>query len=178
MKQEINVFDYSNEIIRAIGNGVLITTKSGDKVNSMTIGWGMLGIEWGKPIFIAFVREGRFTRTLLDESMEFTVNIPYGEYDKKIIGFCGSRSGRDVDKWKELGLTAIEPDKISAPAIKELPLTLECKILYKQLQDKDAMPQSIIERNYPADIDSSNPMANKDYHIAYYAEIVGAYIVK
>ena len=36
---------------------------------AMTIGWGALGVEWGEPIFIVFVREGRFTRKLLDESM-------------------------------------------------------------------------------------------------------------
>ena len=46
MKQEINVFEYAKEITSAIPKGILITTKV-DKVNSMTIGWGSLGIEWG-----------------------------------------------------------------------------------------------------------------------------------
>ena len=50
MKQEINVFEYAKEITSAIPKGILITTKV-DKVNSMTIGWGSLGIEWGLPIF-------------------------------------------------------------------------------------------------------------------------------
>ena len=78
MKKEINAFDYAKEIVSSIGKGILLTTKSGEKVNTMTIGWGTLGVEWGKPIFIAFVREGRFTRQMLDESMEFTVNVPLG----------------------------------------------------------------------------------------------------
>lgn len=51
MKKEIEVFDYANEIMKSIKTGVLITTKAGDKVNSMTISWGTLGIEWGKMIF-------------------------------------------------------------------------------------------------------------------------------
>lgn len=178
MKQDIQVFDYAKEITSAIGSGILLTTRHGDKTNIMTIGWGTLGIEWGLPIFTVFVREGRFTRELLDKSMEFTVNIPYGEYDKKIIGYCGSRTGRNMDKAKDLGLTLVDGDLVAAPAIKEIPLTLECKVLYKQLQDKDSVPSAIQHSFYPSDVDSTNPGANKDYHIAYYGQIVKAYIVK
>lgn len=178
MKQDIHVFDYANDILNAVKTGVLVTTKAGEKVNSMTISWGTLGIEWGKPIFTVFVREHRFTREQLDANMEFTINVPYGEYDKKILGFCGSRTGRDTDKVKELNLTLEEPEVISVPGVKELPLTLECKVLYRQLQDRTAIPEDILEKNYPQDVDSSYPLANKDFHIAYYGEIVRAYIIK
>ncbi len=157
---------------------MLVTTKADGKVNSMTIGWGMLGIEWGKPIFITYIREGRFTRTLLDKNPEFTVNIPFGNFNKKILGVCGSKSGRNTDKPKELNLTLVDGDKVSVPAIKELPLTLECKVIYKQLQDRNAIPEYVIKSNYPEDVGSDNPMANKDYHIAYYGEIVNAYIIE
>jgi len=178
MKQEIEVFDYAKETGSAIPKGVLLTTKNGDKVNSMTIGWGTLGVEWGLPVFVAFIREGRFTREQLDASMEFTVNIPYGTVDKKILGYCGSKTGRNTDKIKDLNLTLIESDLVKAPGIRELPLTLECKVLYKQLQDKQAIPESIRESMYPEHVDSSNPMANRDYHIAYYGQIVKAYIIQ
>lgn len=177
MKQSIEVFDYANEITGALKKGVLLTTKNGEKINSMTIGWGMLGRVWEKPYFIVFVREGRYTRELLDSSGNFTVNIPYGSYDKKVIGYCGSKSGRDTDKIEDLGLTLIEPEVINTPAIKELPLTLECKVAYQQLQNKDAIPPEIREKMYPASVDSSNPMANRDYHVVYYGEIVSAYIL-
>jgi len=50
MKKEIAVFDYANEIMKAVETGVLVTTKVEDKVNPMTISWGTLGIEWGKLI--------------------------------------------------------------------------------------------------------------------------------
>ena len=178
MKQEIQVFDYAKEITRAISKGILLTTKYGDKTNIMTIGWGTLGIEWTLPIFTVFVREGRFTREMLDKSREFTVNIPYGDYDKKIIGYCGSRTGRNIDKAKDLGLTLVDGDLVAAPAIKEIPLTLECKVLYKQLQEKSAVPADIQKTFYPTDKDSTYAGANKDYHIAYYGQIVKAYIVK
>jgi len=178
MKKEIQVFDYAAEIVRAIPRGVLLTAKSGERVNSMTISWGMLGVEWGKPVFITFVREGRFTRELIDESRAFTVNIPHGAFDKKILGYCGSHSGRQADKAKELGLTLVASDEVAAPGIRELPLTLECRVLYRQLQDKNAIPADIRAAMYPPDVDSSCPMENRDYHVAYYGQIVKAYIIE
>lgn len=178
MKQEIEVFEYAKEIVSAIPKGVLLTTKNGEKVDTMTIGWGTLGVEWGVPVFVAFVREGRFTREQLDASREFTVNVPYGEFDQKILGYCGSRTGRETDKASDLNLTLVESELVKAPGIRELPLTLECKVLYQQLQDKDAIPAFIREKMYPEHLDRSNPGANKDYHIAYYGEIVKAYIIR
>lgn len=178
MKKEIDVFDYAKEIVSAIPKGVLLTTKNGSKVDTMTIGWGTLGVEWGLPIFVAFVRGGRFTREQLDASMEFTVNVPYGDFDKKILGYCGTRSGRDTDKAADLNLTLVDSELVNAPGIKELPLTLECKVLYRQLQDRNAIPKFIKEKMYPEDLDSTNPGANRDYHIAYYGQIVKAYIIQ
>ena len=177
MKKEIQVFDYAGHICKEMKKGILLTSKSGDKVNTMTIGWGMLGIEWGKPIFIALVRESRFTRQFIDQSREFTVNIPHGDVDSKILGFCGTKSGRNVDKFAELGLTPEEPAVIQAPGIRQLPLTLECKVLYTQPQELSAIPQEILGRYYPQNVDGSDPGKNRDRHIAYYAEIVSAYLI-
>ncbi len=178
MKREIDVFDYAKEIVSAIPRGVLLTTKNGGKVNTMTIGWGTLGVEWGLPIFVAFVREGRFTREQLDTSMEFTINVPYGDFDKRILGYCGAKSGRDTDKIADLALTPVDSDLVKAPGIKELPLTLECRVLYRQLQDKDSIPEFIRKKMYPEDLDSSAPGANRDYHIAYYGQVMKAYIIQ
>jgi len=178
MKEEINVFDYSNKIMKQLSTGILLTTKSNGITNSMTISWGALTIEWGKQIFTVFVRENRFTKKKLDENPEFTINIPLENYDKKILGVCGTKSGYNTDKIKELNLTLEESDNISVPGIKELPLTLECKVIYKQMQDKNAINDSNKLKFYPQDIDSSFHGANKDYHIAYYGEILSSYIIK
>lgn len=178
MKKEIEVLDYTNEIMKAVKTGVLLTTKTEDKVNSMTISWGTLGIEWSKPIFTVFVRENRFTKQQLDKNPEFTINIPYGEYDKKILGFCGTKTGHKVDKIKELNLTLETPNKVSVPAIRELSLTLECKVVYKQKQEENAVTEENRNLFYPQDVDSSFHGANKDYHTAYYGEIVSAYIIE
>ena len=174
MKKEIDVFDYAGHICKSMKKGILLTTKAGETVNTMTIGWGKIGIEWNKPVFIAYVRETRFTKQMLEENGEFTVNIPYGEFDNKILSYCGTKSGRDTDKIRDLGLTLVESGEISVPGIAELPLTLECKVIYKQKQDLTQIPQSVMDRFYPV-IDESG---FRDYHIAYYGEIVNAYLIE
>ena len=174
MKQQIDVFDYAGHICKAMKKGILLTTKSDSGVNTMTIGWGTIGIEWNKPIFIAYVRETRYTKQLLEAHGEFTVNIPYGEMDTNIISYCGTRSGRDTDKIRDLGLTLVDSDKIQVPGIQQLPLTLECKVIYKQPQNLSCLPQAVIDRFYPA----INEDGIQDYHIAYYGEIVNAYLIE
>lgn len=177
MKKEINVFDYAGDICKAMKPGILITTKSGDKVNSMTIGWGMLGIDWSRPIFVAYIRESRFTKQMLDENSEFTVNIPFGNVDTKALTMCGTKSGRYMDKIAEAGLTLEEPVSISVPGIREFPLTLECKVIYKQKQDLSAIPQDIIDRYYPKDLDALQWGTEQDYHYAFYGQILNAYLI-
>ena len=177
MNQQVNVFDYAGHICEAMKKGILLTTKSGEKVNTMTIGWGTIGIEWGRPIFVAYVRVGRHTRQLLDDSGEFTINIPYGDVDSKILGFCGTKSGRDVDKIAEMGLDLVESSVINVPGIRQLPLTLECKVLCQQLQNIPMLPEQIQNRYYPSGVDGSDPGKNEDYHIAYYGEIVNTYMI-
>ena len=63
---------------------------------------------------------------------------------------------------------------ISVPGIKEFPLTLECKVIYKQSQDLHAVAPEHIERFYPEE----NDAGYRDYHIAYYGEIVAAYVIQ
>jgi flavin reductase (DIM6/NTAB) family NADH-FMN oxidoreductase RutF len=176
--KEINVFDYSNDIMRELQKGILITTKKDGKVNSMTVSWGHLGIEWGLPVFVCYIRTGRYTHKMLENS-EFTVNIPLDRSKVgKITSYCGSHSGRDIDKITTLGLHLIEGQEVSVPAIKELPLTLECKVIYKQLQDSSKLPMTIQEHFYPADKDSKNFSINRDQHEMFYGQIVKAYIVE
>ena len=178
MKKKIDVYEHMGEILKGVKSGVLITGKDENKTNSMTISWGMLGIEWGKPVFVTFIRESRFTRSLIEKNGEFTVNIPVDDSAKKILAFCGSKSGRDVDKAKELGLTYEEPETVSVPGVRELPLTLECKVIYKQTQDISALPEGYLERFYPQNVDSTFTGSNRDTHIAYYGEIVNAYVIE
>lgn len=177
MRKNVNVFDYAGTICKAMKKGVLLTTKLGDAINTMTIGWAMLGIEWGKPIFIALVRESRYTKEYLDATGEFTVNVPVSDVDSKILSVCGTKSGREVDKIRALNLDLVESEVISVPGIRQLPLTLECKVMYRQTQDPSEIPASAIERYYPKVNTQLASGEERDLHTAYYAEIVNAYLV-
>lgn len=177
MKKEIDILKYAQDIMKALPKGILVTAKADEIVNPMAIAWGSMGIQWNKLIFTVFIRQHRFTKSLIDKNPEFTVNIPIRSFDQNIISYCGRNSGRDVDKVKELGLILENPNVISVPAIKQLPLTLECKVIYKQRQDENSILPEIIPRFYPQDINSIDCSCNKYFHTAYYGEILSSYIV-
>ena len=177
-RKKIDVTDYANVITKALPKGILLTTKVNDLVNSMIIGWGTLGTNWGVPVFAAYVREGRYSREILDENPEFTVSIPLGEMDEKIFRVCSSMSGRDTDKIREAGLTLVDAEVISVPAVKEVPLTLECKVLYEQKQDLSELSEDIIRDFYPPNVSSRTTGANHDAHITFFGQIVAAYIIE
>jgi len=173
MKKNVKIWDYAGKILEGIGKGALLTVKADGKVNSMTIGWGTLGIEWGKPLCTVFVRESRFTKTLLDKNPEFTLNIPMDEDCREILKLCGTKSGRNMDKIEALGLTLEESEAVSVPGIRELPLTLECKVIYKQDQDPAAMNEDALS-HYP----KTPEFPEGDFHTAYYGQIVNVYIIE
>ncbi len=174
MKREINPFDYAGGLMKALPRGILLTSEAEDCVNAMTIGWGTLGIEWGVPIFAAYVRTSRFTYELIERTGEFTICAPVGEPSEKIataIALCGSKSGRDVDKLAKSGLHIIEAEIVRPPAIKELPLTLECRVVFSQLQS----PKEISSRFKKFYTDNG---AQSSPHVAYYGEILTAYVIE
>lgn len=177
MKEKICVSDYAQKITEALPRGILLNT-NGDKFNSMVIGWGHLGVVWGRETFVVYVREGRYTKAQLDKIREFTVSVPLEGIDPEINRICGSLSGRNIDKAAEAHLTLEEPEVIRTPGVREYPLTLECRVLYAQRQDLALIPEDIRARSYPQDVDGSAPMANRDPHTAYIGEIVSAYIIR
>lgn len=171
-KKEINIFEYAGEIFKNLPRGILLTSEAEDCVNAMTIGWATVGIEWGVPIFTAYVRKSRFTYELIERTGEFTICSPYGEKysDKvtKIIGICGSKSGRDSDKLATAGATIINADIVRPPAIKEFPLTIECRVVFQTDQPVKNISGKF-KNFYPDDSNS---------HTAYYGEILKAYIIE
>lgn len=168
-KKKIDVLAEADQITEALKKGVFLTTKVGNKVNSMVIEWGHIGRIWNRPVFVAYIRVNRYTRELLDQNPEFTVNIPINGFDRKAFMICGTKSGRDMDKISEAGLTPADPEVVSVPAIKNFPLTLECKVIYRQEQDASALPDEIRRQFYS--------METGD-HISYYGEIVDAYVIE
>lgn len=127
----------------------------------MTVSWGGFGTLWNKPVVTVYVRPTRFTHGLLNESMEFTLNF-LAERFRKAMDLCGTKSGRDVDKWEATGLHPLASETISVPRIEEARLSFECRVLAYHDFDPKRFVRPEVEENYPA----------KDYHRIYWGEVL------
>lgn len=176
MKREIDVIENAGMLLRALKGGVLLNTMAGGKLNTMTISWGMLGIEWGKPVFITVVRDSRYSRPMLEQTKEFTVSLAIDGADKNTLSFCGTKSGRDFDKVSECGLTPVAPSVNGVPGFKEFPVTLECRVMFAQEQEEENFIDQSAMKWYPVSAGSEGGAARRDLHMAFYGEIVAAYV--
>ncbi|MBQ4122301.1 flavin reductase family protein [bacterium] len=174
--QKIDVIEYLPKIMTELKRGILLNTKQDNSVNTMTIAWGQIGIEWSKLFFTAYVRHSRFTHEQIEKSKEFTISVPVERTPEiaKIMSYCGSKSGRDVNKFADCNLTIVDGIDVNSPAIKEIPLTIECKVIYSQEQETHNIPDDAIASFYP-EIDDIE--AKRDFHTVYYGEIVNAYLI-
>ena len=141
-----------------------LTTAHAGKINTMTISWGHIGFSWGKPIFTVMVRPSRHTFSLLDPSMEFTVTLPKEDM-QKALALCGSKSGRDLDKFEAAGITTLPGQKVAAPIIECKGIHYECKVVYKQVMLPEQIDPAVRAAAY----------ASGDYHTMYFGEIVTVY---
>lgn len=164
MKQ-MNYNDILGIMNEKLADGGVFLNVGGDKPNTMTIGWAYMGTSWRRNIFIAMVRPQRHTFDILEKTGEFTVSIPTKNPLRAQLGFAGTASGRDVDKFDGHGLTAVPGKQVDAPIIGECGLHIECRVVSKQFLSGDDMLDAVNDRNYP----------EKDYHMLYFGEVVECY---
>lgn len=138
---------------------MLITAGDKEKLNTMTASWGMLGILWNKNVAMAFVRPQRYTFEFLEKNDYYTLSFFESEYRKQ-LNFCGTNSGRDVDKVKKTGLTPVFDS--DAPYFKEAKFVFVCKKIYSQFITPEGFVDLSLDKNYE----------KKDYHKMYVGEIV------
>ncbi len=101
--------------------------RPGEKPNIITIGW--TGTICSDPAMLYIsVRPDRYSHDIIEETGEFVVNLVNEEL-AWATDYCGVKSGRDVDKFKEMNLTAIKSKTVAAPSIKESPVCIECKVV-------------------------------------------------
>lgn len=157
--KEIKIEDLKMNPFTLIGKDwCLIGAKSNDKFNAMTASWGSVGVLWNKNIVTIYIRPQRYTREFIEAQDYFTLSFFESEY-KKALGVYGSKSGRDINKEKETGLTRV--DDGSYAYLKEAKLVIECKKMYCGKLHPEEMLDSEIENHYP----------EKDYHYIYVGEI-------
>ena len=171
-------FDYTLNLVESLKSmkkrGAFLTVKDNEgKVNTMTIGWGNVGIDWERPIFTVLVRESRYTHSLLENAEDFTVSIPLDDKMNKALGYCGSKSGRDFNKYKECNINLVDSKVVNSPAIENCQMVYECKIVYKHNMDMEFLDKDIKNKWY---VEVDNKWYNPgDCHTIYYGEIVNCY---
>ena len=137
----------------------LLTAGDEKSFNTMTISWGGLGTIWNKPVATVYVRESRYTHEFMDKNELFTVSFFPEEY-KKQLGTLGSKSGRDMDKMQDSGLTPVNAG--GSVSFKEAEVTLVCKKLFMQRIEEANMPKDVAEKFY----------GTHDLHDMYIGEVV------
>lgn len=162
--EDTGVFAEFPETIARLNDPGALLVAGVEKPNVMTIGWGTPGIIWGLPIFTIFVRPSRFTHHLLEEHQEFTINIPTRDMAAEVM-ICGTKSGRELDKFAECGFTLAPGNKVEVPHIVQCPIYYECRTVHKNMVLADTLKRKIRSTYY----------GSGDLHDVYYGEILGVY---
>lgn len=159
MFKKIDVKDLKENPVSLFGDKwALLTAGDEDSYNTMTVSWGTMGKLWNKDVCTVFVRPQRYTYGFMEKNQGFTLSVFSDEY-KKALSFCGSKSGRDVDKAKETNLTPLMCKE--GMAFEQAEIIINCKKLYVQDMDENAfLDKNIVEKCY-----------TDDYHRIYVGEI-------
>jgi len=99
--------------------------KKGTK-NLITLAW-VSKVCAEPPMLAIAVRPTRHSHQMIRDTGEFVVNVPT-EAIMRQVDFCGNKSGKEVDKFRETGLTPEPASTVKAPLVKECPANFECKI--------------------------------------------------
>jgi len=152
----------TDNVFKAIGRDwMLITAGTAGGFNTMTASWGGLGILWGKPVAFVFVRPQRHTFGFMEAGSHYSLSF-FDETYRKVLNYCGTTSGRDVDKVAETGLTPL-PGSTGAVLFEEARLAMECRKLYAQdLTEANFVDSAIVDQAYAA----------RDFHRMYVGEVV------
>lgn len=157
--QEITPEDLVGNPFKLIGKDwMLITAGKEESFNTMTGAWGGFGVLWSKNICFCVIRPNRYTYEFMERSDFFTLSFLEEQY-RDILTYCGTKSGRDVNKTAETNLTPVfNSDSIY---FAEARLVMICRKIYFQ----DMLPAHFLA----PEIDEFYPL--KDYHRMYVGEI-------
>lgn len=144
---------------------MLVTAEENNQCNMMTASWGGLGIMWNKPVAFTFIRPQRYTYSMLENGEYYTLCFLDDSF-RDALKLCGTKSGRDIDKVKETGLTVEHINGV--PYFAESKLVLVCKKLYAQLLNEESLIEKAFASNYNAD--------GTDWHKMYINEIVNVLV--
>lgn len=163
--KKIEVTEITDNFFKAIKDDwMLITAGNPDKFNTMTASWGAVGVLWNKTIAICFIRPTRYTYSFVNENDIFTLSF-FSDKERSILQYCGTKSGRDVDKIAKTGLIPLITTS-EGISFQQARFSLECrKIYFDDLKPGNFLLPDTDKKNYP----------QKDYHRMFIGEILTAY---
>lgn len=97
-----------------------------NKPNIITLAWAGT-VCTNPPMVSVSIKKERHSYNIIKNSGEFVINLVTEDLIK-ITDYCGVKSGRKIDKFKETGLTQVKGNVVSAPLILESPVNIECKV--------------------------------------------------
>jgi flavin reductase (DIM6/NTAB) family NADH-FMN oxidoreductase RutF len=164
-KKEVDPYELFSAVSKVFDDPglLLVSVDSEGNPNAMAIGWGEVGTIWSMPTFTVLVRPSRYTHGLIKKAMDFTVNVPGRGLDRA-VSLCGTKSGRDVDKFAKAHLTPIKARSTKSPIIKECVAHFECTVVC-QLRMTEKSIEARIKRNYKSG----------NYHTVFIGKILHAY---
>ena len=167
--KEIKATEIKDNLVKLISKDwMLVTAGTKDNFNTMTANWGFIGELWFKDMVEVFIRQQRYTKEFVDREKYFTLSFFPAEY-KKNLSVLGTKSGRDMDKMHESGLTPIQLES-GHITFSEAKLVIECRVVYSDiLNESSFIDHSIFEQAY------ANPKSPGGIHTRYYAEITKVY---
>ena len=162
----VDVKTLQTEAFQIFGKGLPLLT-AGDRTgcNTMTIGWGQMGTLWSMPVCTVYVRPSRYTYEFMEKSDYFTVSV-LPEGNQEILKLCGTKSGRDMDKFAACGLDVCYGEG-DAPYIAQAELVLVCKKVFVQDMQSECVTDERILEHYKPD--------SGGWHRIYTGEVVAVY---
>jgi flavin reductase (DIM6/NTAB) family NADH-FMN oxidoreductase RutF len=140
----------------------VLVTCSDEKGNTniITIAWHTT-ISKNPPLYGISVAPGRFSYDLIKKSKEFVINFSSFDILEK-IHFCGTNSGKKIDKIKEAKLTLIDSEKIKTPSIQQCYAHFECKLNDTiRLGDHDLFVGEVVNAKVDEEILENGTINNK-----------------
>ena len=117
--------------------------REGETPNIITIAWTGI-VNSNPPMTYISVRKERFSHDIIADTKEFVINLTTEEL-AFATDWCGVKSGRDFDKFREQKLTPVTSEKVSCPSIGESPLSIECRVTeVKELGSHDMFLAEIV----------------------------------
>jgi len=162
MFKKISPYETDDNVFKLIDKDwMLITAGKMDDFNTMTASWGHLGIMWNLPVAICYIRPQRHTFGFANRFEDYTLSF-FEEKHRKILQFCGTKTGRDYDKMKETGLIPFETESGNI-GYEQARMVMECKKIYQDdMVAENFIRPEIVRKNYP----------KNDFHRFYYGEII------